>query len=244
MSPSPQYEFQGRTVTLPCNVRAATSGNATFLVDASVVRRLLPGDELVVPELLPGRSLCSIACIDYQDNDLGDYNEISIAFFVRERGAPQGIPYLGTALDMMRGGLGTWIWRLPVNQSFTCEAGCGIWGFPKTVESIEFEREGDRVACRWESDGRHVLTLRTKRGGDKSFPDREMSTYTWIEGVPHRTPFRSGASGVGFSLGGSELELGDHAVSETLRELGLPRRPLMSVWMEHMHGCFEAPEKL
>ena len=146
MSPSqPSYEFQGRTVTLPCNVRAATSGNATYLVDAAAARALLPGDELVLAEPWPGRALCSIACIDYQDNDLGDYNEISIAFFARERGAPAGIPYLGTWRDMMRGGLGTWIWRLPVNQSFTCEAGCGIWGFPKTVETIEFQREGEQA---------------------------------------------------------------------------------------------------
>ncbi len=245
MTPSqPNYQFQGRTVTLPCDVRAASSGNATFLVNAAAARRLLPGDEVVLAEPLPGRALCSIACIDYQDNDLGDYNEISIAFFVRERTAPAGIPYLGTWIDMTRGKLGTYIWRLPVNQSFTCEAGCGIWGFPKTVETIEFEREGERLACRWDSDGRHVLTLRVTPEGERDLPDREMTTYTWIEGVPHRTPFTSGARGVGLSRRGVELELGDHAIADQLRGLGLPRSPIMSVWMQHMHGRFDAPEKL
>jgi len=241
----PCYEFQGRTVTLPCHVRDAASGAATFLVDAEAVRRLMPGEELVPAELLPGRALCSIACIDYRDNDLGDYNEISIAFFVRPHGAPSGIPYLGTLIDMMRGRLGTWIWRLPVNQGFTCEAGRGIWGFPKTVERIEFTESDGRVSCRWESEGRHVSTFRIRRGGGRTLPEAEMTTYTWIEGVAHRTRFVSGSSGVGIRLGsGAELELGDHAVSEELRQLGLPRRPLMSVWMEHMHGRFEAPEKL
>jgi len=28
----------------------------------------------------------------------------------------------------------TYIWKLPVTQAFTCAAGSGIWGFPKTVE--------------------------------------------------------------------------------------------------------------
>lgn len=245
MPPSPpSYRFQGRTVTLPCEVRAASSGNATFLVDAAAARALLPGDEVVLAEPLPGRALCSIACIDYQDNDLGDYNEISIAFFVRERSAPAGVPWLGAWIDLVRGGLGTWIWRLPVNQSFTCEAGRGIWGFPKTVERIEFRREGEQLACRWDSEGRHVLTFRMKPGGERELPDREMSTYTWIEGVSHRTPFTSGARGVGLSLGGAELALGDHAISDQLRKLGLPRRPVMSVWMERMHGRFDAPQKL
>jgi hypothetical protein len=240
----PSYQFQGRTVTLPCQVREAASANATFLVDAEAARRLLPGPELVPAELLPGRALCSIACIDYRDNDLGDYHEVSIAFFVRERSAPAGLPWLGTLLDLVRGRLATWIWRLPVNQSFTCEAGRGIWGFPKTVETIDFSERDGTVSCRWESSGRHVLTLTTRREGGRTLPDSDLVTYTWIDGALHRTRFRSGSRGVGVRLGGATLELGDHEIAEELRQLGLPRRPLMSVWMEHMHGTFEAPEKL
>ncbi len=242
--PSPTYEFQGRTVTLPCNVRHASAGNATFLVDTDAARALLPGPEVDVVELLPGRALLSLACIDYKDNDLGDYNEISMAFFVRPSGASRGIPYLGTMLDLVGNRLGTYIHRLPVNQSFTCEAGCGIWGFPKTVEEIEFrDQPGGRISCSWHSDGRHVLTLTTPKGGSRTLPDREMYTYTWIEGIAHRTAFTSGSSGVGMSLGGARLELGDHAISDELRGLR-PGRALMSVWMEHMHGRFEAPEKI
>jgi hypothetical protein len=98
-----RYTFQGRTVTMPVVVRDATSAAATYLVDARAARALLPGPELDVVELVPGRALLSVACIDYRDNDLGDYNEVSLAFFVRERRAPAGIPYLGTALDVLRG---------------------------------------------------------------------------------------------------------------------------------------------
>ena len=70
------------------------------------------------------------------------------------------------------------------------------------------------------------------------------ATYSYIEGVPHRTRFVTGAEGVGFRLGGAELSLGDHAIATELRRLGLPRRALMTSWMERMHGRFEAPEKL
>jgi len=244
-TPASVYTFQSRRVTLPCQVRDASSATATLLVDAAGVRRLLPGPEVDVAEPWPGRALLALACIDYRDNDLGDYAEVSIAFFVRERGVPAGAPYVGAWLDLARGRLGTWIHRLPVDQSFTCEAGRGIWGFPKTVEALDFRYEPDRATCRWDSEGRHVLTLRADRGGRRTLPDREMTTYTWIEGVPHLTRFTSGASGVGIRpFGGASLELGDHPVAGTLRALGLPRRPLMSVWMEHMHGRFEAPEKL
>ena len=92
----PLYTSRGREVRLPGQVRHATAGSASFLVPAAAARRLLPGPEIEIAELLPGRGVCSIAVIDYKDNDLGDYNEVSIAFFVRPRGdAPALRPATG-----------------------------------------------------------------------------------------------------------------------------------------------------
>ena len=238
------WVFDGREVRMPVVVRDAASGAATYLVSAAAARRLLPGPELDVVELLPGRGVLTIACIDYRDNDLGDYNEVSLSLFVRRRDERAGIPWLGAALDLVRNRLATWIWKLPVDQRFTCEAGRGIWGFPKTVEDIHFEDRDGRRSCRLVMDGRHVLTIGFRRAGERRLPDAEMATYTWIEGALHATRFVSGADRVGIRLGGAELVLGDHPLAGELRALGLPRRALMSVWMEHTHGCFEAPVRI
>ena len=240
----PRYVFQGREVTMPVVVRDASSAAATYLVRADEARRLLPGSELDVVELLPGRALFSIACIDYRDNDLGDYHEVSLALFVRERRAAAGIPYVSAALNLVRNRIATYIYKLPVNQSFTCEAGCGIWGFPKSIEEIEFADIGSTWQCRLNMNGRHVLTFTTTRGGSRTLPDAPMVTYSYIDGGLHRTRFVSGATGVGIRLGGAELTLGDHPIADELRGLGLPKRSLMTVWMEHQHGRFDAPERL
>src|SRR5439155_543640 len=101
----------------------------------------------------------------YRDNDLGDYNEVSLAFFVHRRGERAGVPYLSPALDFVRNRVATYIWKLPVDQRFTCAAGRGIWGFPKSVEQIAFEDVGGRRRCRLVMDGRHVLTFSVSRGG-------------------------------------------------------------------------------
>jgi hypothetical protein len=237
-----RWIFQGREVTMPVVVRDASSAAATFVVPSAAARRLLPGPELDVVEPFPGRALLSIACIDYRDNDLGDYHEVSVALFVRERRAAVGLPWVGTVLDFVRNRVATWIRHLPVDQSFTCEAGRGIWGFPKTVEEIAF-RDGDgRCECRLVMGGRHVLTLTTRRGGTRTLPDAPMVTYSYVGGALHRTTFVAGARGVGIRLGGAEIALGDHPIADELRSLGLPKRPLMSVWMEHQHGRFEAPQ--
>jgi len=241
---SSSYMIQGQEVTLPVIVRDASSGVATYLVDSAAARRLLPGPELDVIEPWPGRTLLSIAVIDYKDNDLGNYDEVSITLYVRERSAPSGIPYLGALLNFMRGRVSTYIRHLPVNQSFTCEAGRTIWGFPKTVEEIDFRYESSRVTCKLVSNGQHVLTLSLPRGGRRSLPDAQMTTYSYIEGAPHKTCFTQSGEGVGFKLGGGRIELGEHPIALQLCELGLPKRPLMTVWIEKMQGRFSAAEKL
>jgi hypothetical protein len=231
--------IQGRRIEYPVTVRDAASASATFVVDAEAARAMLPAPDLDVIEILPGRALFSLACIDYVDNDLGDYNEVSLAFFVRPRSAPRGVPWAGAMLDFLRGRVSTFIFWLPVDQAFTREAGESMWGFPKTIEQIDFDHAGPRAACTLSAGGRHVLTFAMPRGGSRTLPANAMTTYTRMAGRTFATRFESGSTGVGFARSGVELQLGDHPMAERLRGLGLPKKPLMAVWMEHMQATFE-----
>ncbi|MGI9592125.1 MAG: acetoacetate decarboxylase family protein [Myxococcota bacterium] len=240
----PSYRIQGREVGFPVVVREASSGAATYLVSSKAARALLPGAEFELVELLPGRAVCVIAIIDYKDNDLGDYNEVSVALFVRPRGERAKIPYLGNWLELTRGELGVHILHLPVNQSFTCEAGCTIWGYPKTVEEVEFDYTADRASCKLVIEGKHALTLSVPRGGSKALPESEMKTWSYVDGAPHVVRAQQGAEGFGMRFGGAELTLGTGTIADQLRSLGLPKRPLMCTWMEKFHARFGPAEKL
>ncbi|HEX6247965.1 MAG TPA: acetoacetate decarboxylase family protein, partial [Nocardioidaceae bacterium] len=169
------YEIAGRTVTMPCVVRDASAGTAMFSVDAGAARALVP-PQFDVVETEPGRCQLVLAVIDYRDNDLGDYLEVGITFFVTPAGA---------GADQA----GTYISRLPVDQQFTCEAGRTIWGFPKSVEDIAVTYAADHVTCTLRTDGRLVLRLTLPRGGDDEMPQVPMTAYTLVDGVPHRTAF-------------------------------------------------------
>lgn len=227
------YEIQGRTVTLPAVVRDASSGSVMYLVDRDPAQALIPPAFEAV-EAAPGKTQLTLVIVDYRDNDLGDYDEVGIIFFVRPAGQPDAE-------------VGSYIYRLPVNQSFTRDAGFEIWGFPKTVEEIDFQYQDGSARCRLEMDGKHVFTLRVPRGGDGSTPDTETLGYTMIEGIAHRNVFTRGGSGEQTVPGGEgvELELGDHPIADELRGLGLPEAtPLLSAWSEHMTGSFGPSEKL
>lgn len=242
---SPLYEIQGRTVTFPVQVRDASAAIAAFVVPSLAASRLL-GDAFEIVDFLPGRTLFMLGCIDYKDNDLGDYNEVAMNFFVRTKGASGGVPYLGAWVAMVRGALPSYCWKMPVNQSFTRDAGAIIWGFPKTIERIDFDygREG-RFRGLLEMDGRKVFEIDMPRGGNRSQPAGSAIAYSYIDRVPHITTFTQHASQLGVSLGRSvEITLGDHPIADDLRSLGLPKKPLATTWAGKMVMNFDPPAKL
>ncbi|MBJ22455.1 MAG: acetoacetate decarboxylase family protein [bacterium] len=232
MSLPDTYEIQGRNVSLPAVVRDASSGTAMYMVDAGAAQHLVP-EAFEVVEAAPGQTQVTLIIVDYRDNDLGDYDEVGIVFFVRPAGKPDAE-------------LGSYIYKLPVNQSFTCEAGCKIWGFPKSVEDLEFQYTENSASCKLTMSGQHVLTLTVPRGGDGESADSAATGYTLIEGVPHQNEFVRGGTGEQTIPGGEGvvLELGDHPLADELRALGLPTAtPLLSAWTEHMRGSFGKSEK-
>src|SRR5262245_52318614 len=157
MPASPVYDIDGQPVALPCLVRDASAGTAMFEVDAAGAQRMVPAYFDIV-ESAPGRCQLILALIDYRDNDLGDYLEIGVTFFVTPR---------GTSADAA----GTFIVRLPVDQRFTCVAGRAIWGFPKSVEDIVFDYAETSLTATLRMDGELVLRVSVPRGGDDTMPD-------------------------------------------------------------------------
>ncbi|HIF98594.1 MAG TPA: hypothetical protein EYQ54_16475 [Myxococcales bacterium] len=230
---SNHYEIQGQTVKLPVEVRDASSGTVMYRVDRQAACRIIP-PEFEADESAPGQTQLCLVMVDYRDNDLGDYNEVGVVFFVRPKGQPEAE-------------IGTYIHRLPVNQSFTQQAGLEIWGFPKTVEEIDFSVSENSATCVLTMGGEHALTLTLPRGGDAETAETPAVGYTLIEGSPHRIAFSRGGKQEGTHPGGDgvSLELGSHPMADELRSLGLPDLPpLLSSWSEHFFGTFGEVEKL
>ncbi len=239
------YEIQDQQVTFPVEVRDASGAIAGFLVPSREANRLV-GDAFEIVDFLPGRTLFMLGCIDYKDNDLGDYNEVAMNFFVRKKGAPRGFPWLGAWKGMAGGGLPSYSWKMPVNQSFTRDAGAMIWGFPKTIERIDFDYSVEgRFRGYLEMDGQKVFEIEMPRGGDKERPASPSVGYSYIDGVPHSTRFTQAATQMGAG-GGKDvtITLGSHPIADDLRSLGLPKKPLMTTWVGKMVMSFDPPQKL
>jgi hypothetical protein len=230
------FAVQGQYVTVPVEVRAAQMVQASWLVPATTAQRIIDYSGLHVVRMAKTLAMCSIAAVQYTDNDLGPYNEIAVAFVVQ--------PHDGSSGSAFGGDVTTFIHKLPVNQSFTCEAGRDIWGFPKWVTDIGYVEEGRHTEATLVDEDEFVLGLTVGRS-IVPMPDRavEMSCYSFRDGVLRRTPWTNRVSLAHVRPAGAKLEIGPrHPMALELRDLGLPKRPVMSMTVGHLEATFGAAE--
>ena len=126
-------EIQGREITFPMEVTAMNAATLLFSVPSAPAAALLPGGAFEVVEVAPGTAQLVVALCDYLENPWGDYAEVNLGFLARPTGAPADV-------------IGSFVYRMPVDQAFTCEAGNRVMGFPKTVETIDVTYADEAVA--------------------------------------------------------------------------------------------------
>lgn len=248
-----RYEIQGREVTLPLHVGHARAGIAAYGADAIAVESFLPPG-LAPLEIRPGRALVLLQMVQYIDNPLGDYAEGVVASVVRSRDHATGpevdgpLAGLAGSIESLRAVLGghhgVFVHHMPVDQAFTREAGEVIWGFPKTLDTLDLRLSDARAGLRWSTPTGEILELTIPRGGSVTVPEGPGTAYTHAAGQTWRTQLTFRGTGARLGPGGARLRLGTHPIADQLRALGLSRRALFTAWVEHAVMDFEAAEPI
>jgi hypothetical protein len=225
-------EIEGRPITFPMPVPELHVATALFSVPRDAAAALLPGDAFEITETAPGEANLVIAACKYVDNPWGDYDEVNLGVMARPRGA-----------DAATGG--TFVWRMPENQTFTCTAGNLVMGFPKTVEDIDVVTTDDDVAFRLSSNGVHALTIAMPRVPTPDEPPALLAaeTYSYLDGIAHATTLEMDL-GAQVDPGAVRIELGDGPIADELRSLGLPATPILATWGESLGAVFHAARPL
>jgi hypothetical protein len=219
-------EIDGREITFPMEVAEMNAATLLFTVPADAATALLPGDAFEVVEVAPGQAQLIIAACDYRQNPWGDYNELNLGFLARPVGAPDDV-------------IGSFVYRMPVNQEFTCVAGNEVMGFPKTVEVLDVDYTETTVSFRLTMGGHFAIALTLPRAEALDEPERlEADSYSYVDGVAYATPL-SMDMGTGFvDAAEVTLELGDGPLADELRSLGLPKAPDLATWGEGLSATF------
>lgn len=224
--PVTQHLIAGTVLTMPVRVRTAHQRTAVFVVNADAAQRMIDYSGLQVCRFGRGgrRALAVLMLMRYEDTDLGRYYEYGTNVMVNPPGsAARGVRALQSA--------GAFVHHLPVDQSFTLEAGRTIWGYPKVLADFTV-RNARRFGFDVSIDGQLVLRMDFRPGlpVPSALTSRKQvhTTYSHLDGATRETAGEMLLTGVRYRPGGVEVHLGEHPYAAELAALGLPKRALLS----------------
>lgn len=239
MDPS-QHTIAGTVLTMPVRVRRAQQHTAMFSVAAGAAQRMIDHSGLRVCEYLPGRAVVVLMLMHYLDSDLGQYHEYGTNVLVNPPGENlRGPGALRSA--------GAFVHHLPVDQTFTLEAGRRIWGYPKVLADFTI-RDGHQFGFDVSVDGQLIVGMELRPG--LAIPARFTSgkqvyrTYSHTDGMTRETIGESVLTGVRYRGGGVQLRLGDHPYAKELASLGLPKRALVSSSAQNVDMTFSDAQEI
>jgi hypothetical protein len=240
------FSLEGKELRYPTRFLDGSSSMGIFSVSASVADELIADSGFKTARIAPGKAALSIICVHYTDTQCGAYEEIAMAFFVQRRGrqARWAIPYLSTLWDVIRGNIASYTWCLPVSSTLSRDCGIFMWGFPKTLERIDYQRDETRTQSSWMIDDEVVMSYSVPANGEKDASEISPPVYSLLEGKPYVSYLTQRYTQVGHHGRDGILKLGKHAAAEPLRRLGLPKKPMIAAFNGHLEFEMSHPEPL
>jgi hypothetical protein len=239
--PAPRvYTVEGRPLILPVRVHDAAQGLVVYTLPAARANAVLAARGAPAHAMKVDRELAAVVVfgVRYRVSDLGSFEEMGLALLA----APDSDPWA----------IGLYLLAHPVTGSFSREAGHVIWGYPKTVETIDCAWEEHAVTwtLRRRAGGPAIVAVTFPRGGRGASVAVPLPTYTLLDGKLHRTVFtrtglgeriRTGGEGVALTLGEAAADPADPGwgILDGLAAAGA--RPILSAWTEHLSGEFGPP---
>lgn len=217
-----EHTIAGTVLRMPVRVRKADVHTAMFSVSSDAAQRLIDYSGLSVCEFRPGRAVVTLMLARYFDGDLGRYHEFGTCVMVNPPGSSaRGLRALA--------GAAAFIHHLPVDQSFTLEAGRTIWGFPKIMADFTV-RDANPFSFEVSAGGELIAAMQFRPAIPVPSRPRPqvLKTYTHADGTTREIPWEMTNSHVRFRPAGARLRLGDHPYARELASLGLPKRPMLS----------------
>jgi hypothetical protein len=208
--------------------------SVSILVSIDRARKLLPSQRLRPYRITPRHTALRVTAYQYRECDLGPYNEVSISVPVT---IDQETPLFTGILRKIPDIPMSFTYHLPVTTEIAREVGAEFAGYPKFVADIGFEDEGDWLRCELRADSQRILVLRGRKLGLKLVPRLCFHPLTHKKGSIMRSEMVVSERELGSSTRAEdvELELGDHPISEEIRDLS-PGRTLSYMYCPHAQG--------
>ncbi len=222
-----EFEAQGRKGMLPVFYYDNSSMSAIYTAKTSEARKLLPLKEMNPVEFLPGRCLVAFTAFEYRKTDIDPYNEFSIAFLISYNRAQ--IPGLTALKGLLANTFSAYVWQLPVTTEIARIGGVELFGYPKFLAGIKFNQGKEWRECELSEGNRKILNFRGKVLPGSPAKVTRYVTYSVLDRIPLAANIYTNPLEFKQSISGDDaaVELGDHQIAETLKQIGLSKKPLV-----------------
>ena len=199
---------------------------AFFSANLKKVKDVLPTTDLKPVTLTTGKAMVVVGAFNYIDTSIGPYGEIVVGIPVVWK--TKSIPIFSGLLEKYYPGFGIFVLHLPVTKKEAMEAGRGVWNYPKFVSDMYFKNTPESASVRMFEEKEYILGLKVNKLGPIVIDNRPIITYTEKNGdiiktvIPSKNTYR-----LCVRPNAGSLELGEHTVSETIKELQLGKNPIM-----------------
>jgi hypothetical protein len=196
--------------------------SVSILAPMERILDILPSNRLKPYRITPWNAALSITAYQYRESDLGPYNEVSISIPVT---IDEETPLFTGSLRKMPKVPLVYSLHLPVTTEIAWEVGVDFAGYPKFIAEIEFTEEANWWICELSADGKNVLKLSGRKLNPRKVPRYRVNPITFRRGYLLRSEFVISEREMGNSGRNEDvkLEIGDHLISDELRELKLGR---------------------
>ena len=221
-TPRKTLDMVGQQIEFPILYYDLRYITAIFTAKTSKLRNLLPHSNFRPIEMWPGTGMLGITAFEYRDTSIGPYNEIAIVIPVK---FPPQFVFPGiTAISMMKKNIfPVYIHHLPVTTDIALQVGVHFWNYPKFLAEISFEDQGKDVEVTVKEKGSLILKVLSKRLPARESAEVQFHTYSIRDNIVMHGSAIGWAQRLGTTMIGkmAQLELGEHPISEELRELNL-----------------------
>lgn len=228
------------TFNLPINYKKDDLFGLYFSASASRVQAQMPSDKLF-PILLPnGRAIVAVFAFNYIETDIGTYGEVAVALPAVYGKKPVS-GSLAALLEARYPGFGALVYHLPVTKETARDAGKGQWGYTKFIADMDFSFSPEYSRCRMYEEDHLILDLKVVRRGYCLRDKNPLITYSVLNGqLIKTTVVQRGIRCLTIRPNGSGLKLGDHPVSQSIRDLGIAKHPMMACYYPERAGILPA----
>lgn len=227
------------------SVASSSYTTALFTVPLDVARSVVPDDYFTVAEILPGEAIFFVGTGEFRKADLGPYKEMYVGFYTENRQGAARPTREDNFEEFTKNESKMYMWKnwvtTPAAVEKMDEVGSTLFRRGE-IDRHDFEHQ-TRFAMRHESEGSIQLVVPRENDHVQSTFSMSRTHYGRLHGEPSRVQLDLNIDEMVTSPGQGELTM-DGPIANECAPLGVPKQPLVSIWIEEMNFKMGKPLRL